>query len=411
MPLCRWLARAAPQRWAQFTSFGLGGIAIMHMLHSVGRAAGLVDFVTIDTLHLFPETYALVGRTRAQYSLDLKVYRPFNVSTEAEFNASFGADLWLTNPSAYAFVTKVEPMRRALRELNVSVWITGRRRTQGRERRTLEVVELDEGTHTHKINPLCHWTLDELWQYIRSHSLAYNALHDAGYGSVGDRMTTVIGSNASDERGGRWAGSNQTECGMHTHLAKVKQRLPARNTSAGADDTPHLPCEQCVDVDSHTFEQEVVSSVDDVLLELYSPYCSHCQTFAPEYAKVAAALQNVPAIKVARMDAVHFSVPPVLPPSAVRFSVCNVISEGARLHTVEWSVRKGGVAWFVCVVRGAFTQLAAWSQPYLMLEVQQLNTDEGFKLDAYPTIFLATAGAKRTPQRPALRSGLCSLLV
>ena len=85
----------------------------MHMLHSVGRAAGLVDFVTIDTLHLFPETYALVGRTRAQYSLDLKVYRPFNVSTEAEFNASFGADLWLTNPSAYAFVTKVEPMHPA----------------------------------------------------------------------------------------------------------------------------------------------------------------------------------------------------------------------------------------------------------------------------------------------------------
>jgi hypothetical protein len=71
------------------------------------------------------------------------------------------------------------------------------------------------------------------------------------------------------------------------------------------------------------------------------------------------------------------------------------------------------VAWFVCVVRGALThcQLAASSQPYLMLEVQQLNTDEGFKMDAYPTIFLATAGAKRTPQRPALRSGLCSLLV
>jgi phosphoadenosine phosphosulfate reductase len=271
----------------------------MHMLHSIGRVAGLVDFVTIDTLHLFPETYALIDRTRARYALDLKVYRPFNVSTEAEFNASFGAELWLENPSAYAFVTKVEPMTRALQELNVSVWITGRRRTQGKERQMLEVVEYDEGTRTHKVNPLCHWSFDQLWRYIRNHSLPYNALHDAGYGSVGDRMTTVVGANASDERGGRWAGSNQTECGMHTHLAKVKNRIQSRaNTSADADDAPHLPCDECVDVDSRTFEQEVVLSADDVLLELYSPYCSHCQAFAPEYAKVAAALQHVPAIKV-----------------------------------------------------------------------------------------------------------------
>jgi hypothetical protein len=41
-----------------------------------------------------------------------------------------------------------------------------------------------------------------------------------------------------------------------------------------------------------------------------------------------------------------------------------------------------------------------------MLELQHLDTDTGFKLDVYPTIFLATAGAKRMPQRSALGSCL-----
>jgi phosphoadenosine phosphosulfate reductase len=50
------------------------------------------------------------------------------------------------------------------------------------------------------------------WSYIRDRGLPYNPLHDRGYDSIGDWHSTVPGKG----REGRWAGTEKTECGIHT---------------------------------------------------------------------------------------------------------------------------------------------------------------------------------------------------
>ena len=71
------------------------------------------------------------------------------------------------------------------------------------------------GTTQHelwKANPLADWSDDDCWAYIRERGLPYNALHDQGYDSIGDTHSTLPGKG----REGRWAGTERTECGLHT---------------------------------------------------------------------------------------------------------------------------------------------------------------------------------------------------
>ncbi|MGH3049266.1 MAG: hypothetical protein ACRDLK_03835 [Gaiellaceae bacterium] len=42
--------------------------------------------------------------------------------------------------------------------------------------------------------------------------MPYNPLHDRGYDSIGDAHSTTPGAG----REGRWAGSDRTECGLHS---------------------------------------------------------------------------------------------------------------------------------------------------------------------------------------------------
>ena len=62
------------------------------------------------------------------------------------------------------------------------------------------------------MNPLADWSDDACWAYIGERGLPYNALHDRGYDSIGDTHSTIPGAG----RDGRWAGTERTECGLHT---------------------------------------------------------------------------------------------------------------------------------------------------------------------------------------------------
>jgi phosphoadenosine phosphosulfate reductase len=55
------------------------------------------------------------------------------------------------------------------------------------------------------------WTDRDVWRRITERSLPYNPLHDRGYDSIGCMPCTVPGRG----RDGRWADSEQQECGIH----------------------------------------------------------------------------------------------------------------------------------------------------------------------------------------------------
>lgn len=149
-----------------------------------------------------------------------------------------GKELWKNDVSYYDALAKIEPTYRALSDLNVKVWITGRRRSQGDQRSTLEVLELQRDGSI-KINPLAHWSYDQSWQFARAKGVYYNPLLDRGYKSVGDIMTTAAVDPNAPERSGRWAGQGKSECGMHTNLSASSLR---RKATTGAPPLP--PCTQ-----------------------------------------------------------------------------------------------------------------------------------------------------------------------
>jgi len=154
----------------------------------------------IDTHHLFPETYEYWQQVEQRYG----------VTIEKFVGAPVEDGLWETKPDLYLNVAKVAPLTTALLELDA--WIAGIRRDQALTRADAPKLGWDELHGLWKANPLADWSDDDCWAYIRERGLPYNPLHDRGYDSIGDTHSTQPGKG----REGRWAGTDKTECGLHT---------------------------------------------------------------------------------------------------------------------------------------------------------------------------------------------------
>jgi len=158
----------------------------------------------IDTHHLFPETYELWREVERRYGTTIERYEGEPVED----------GLWETNPDLYLAIAKLEPLNRAL--LDLDAWITGIRRDQSPTRADAPKLGWDGQHELWKANPLADWTDEDCWAYIRERELPYNPLHDRGYDSIGDVHSTQPGRG----REGRWGGTERTECGIHTVSTK-----------------------------------------------------------------------------------------------------------------------------------------------------------------------------------------------
>ncbi len=154
----------------------------------------------IDTRYLFPETYTLWREIERRYDTKIEVFQGAEVEDK----------LWDAKPDLYLAIAKVAPLNEALMDLDC--WITGIRRDQSETRANAPKLGWDEQHELWKANPLADWSDDDCWRYIKERSLPYNELHDRGYASIGDTHSTLPGSG----REGRWAGTNRTECGLHS---------------------------------------------------------------------------------------------------------------------------------------------------------------------------------------------------
>ena len=94
-------------------------------------------------------------------------------------------------------------------------WITGLRREQSAARADVPLIDRSEPRV--KFNPLSEWTWGDVWHYIATHGVDYNALHDEFFPSIGCAPCTRAISLGEDFRAGRWWWEDEAakECGLH----------------------------------------------------------------------------------------------------------------------------------------------------------------------------------------------------
>ena len=182
-------------RLAVACSFQKEASVVMDMLLRVEPTA---RFFTIDTGVMFEETHATRRALESRYGIEIEV-----------FDASSPDGRPWTGGAHCCGDVKRAALGRALAESDA--WITGLRREHSDERASTAKVHWDERNGLWKFNPLADWTERDVWRYIADNDVPYNELHDRGYDSIGCAPCTLPGSG----RDGRWAGSSQTECGLH----------------------------------------------------------------------------------------------------------------------------------------------------------------------------------------------------
>lgn len=196
------------------TSLGLEDQVISHMC---SRASGQPRIFTLDTGRIFPETYALIDRTREKLGVEIEVYFPDCRALETVLKEK-GTNFFynsVEDRKECCRIRKIEPLKRAL--ASSRVWITGLRKEQSVTREGMELVEFDEALGVIKLNPLLEWSLEEVEAYIHEHNVPYNPLHDRGFVSIGCQPCTRAIEAGEDIRAGRWWWENpeHKECGLH----------------------------------------------------------------------------------------------------------------------------------------------------------------------------------------------------
>jgi phosphoadenosine phosphosulfate reductase len=218
--ILQWAADNFSPRLAISSAFGPEGLVIIDI--AMRKVTPRIPLFTIDTGFLFKETLELMGKIEQEYGITIERLHPeLTPEQQAE---QHGPELFRRDPDRCCHMRKVLPLQKKLPELDAM--ITGMRRTQSETRKDIKILQLQETPDGHrylKVNPLATWSKEEVWWYIVSHQLPYNALHDQGYASIGctPDCCTRPTQNGEDERAGRWAGTDKKECGLHTFAANI----------------------------------------------------------------------------------------------------------------------------------------------------------------------------------------------
>jgi phosphoadenosine phosphosulfate reductase len=195
------------------------GAEDMVLTDLIAKHAPGIGIFSLDTGRLNPETYDLLAKVQETYGKKVLIRvlypqaEPLQQYVQTNGINAFYHSVELRK--ACCAIRKVEPLKRAL--AGNKAWITGMRRQQATTRADMPLQEFDADHGLAKFNPLADWTEKEVWEYIRTYAIPYNALHDKHYPSIGCAPCTRAIAVGEDIRAGRWWWENEggKECGLH----------------------------------------------------------------------------------------------------------------------------------------------------------------------------------------------------
>jgi phosphoadenosine phosphosulfate reductase len=205
--IIEWAVATFGERFAITSS--MGDAVLSHLASTVAPG---IDVVFLDTGYHFAETIGTRDAVEATLPVNLITITP--VQTVAEQDAAYGKDLYKTDPDLCCALRKVQPLATSLD--GYDAWATGLRRAETHNRVIAPVIGWDAKKGKVKVSPIARWSDEDVERYITENNVLVNPLVQDGYPSIGCWPCTRRVAPGEDPRSGRWAGTNKTECGIHS---------------------------------------------------------------------------------------------------------------------------------------------------------------------------------------------------
>jgi phosphoadenosine phosphosulfate reductase len=205
--IIEWAAATFGERFCVTSSMGDAVLA-----HVASKVVPNIDVVFLDTGYHFAETVGTADAVKHTMPVNLLSITP--VQSVAEQDAEYGKDLYKRDPDLCCKLRKVIPLQESL--AGYDAWATGLRRAETHNRVIAPVIGWDAKKRKVKVSPLARWTDEQVERYIADNGVLVNPLVYDGYPSIGCWPCTRRVAPGEDPRSGRWAGTNKTECGIHS---------------------------------------------------------------------------------------------------------------------------------------------------------------------------------------------------
>ncbi len=143
------------------------------MLHLVKQIVPDIPVIFIDTGYLTQETYFFAEKLRKDMDLNLYVYSSKRTTAMQECVEGLR---WKDEKSKefmeFKYEVKVEPLERALVDLDVKAWLSGVKKVDSEYRNNFNIVMKDKSLY--EIRPIFYWTKEEVKKYVSKNNLVIN---------------------------------------------------------------------------------------------------------------------------------------------------------------------------------------------------------------------------------------------
>jgi phosphoadenosine phosphosulfate reductase len=165
------------------------------------QADPAIDVFFIDTGLHFTETWDTLRAVEQKYGITVRIVKKDEQNWKA------------LDDQHCCEQAKVDGLNDALE--GRAAWLTALKRVDAVTRVEVPVIGRDKRGLV-KLNPLAAWTDDDVYGYAADHDVPVHPLVAKGFLSIGCAPCTVPVAPGAHPRSGRWAGTDKTECGLHT---------------------------------------------------------------------------------------------------------------------------------------------------------------------------------------------------
>ena len=140
------------------------------IIHLCTKVMPDIKVVWCDSGYNTKATYIYADKIISNLNLNLKLYVPLQSSAHREISMGHVPDIDDPRHDKFTQQVKLEPFKRAMKEIKPDLWITNLRKGQTEFRNNIDILtETNEGLL--KVSPFYYWSDLDLEVYMKEHSL------------------------------------------------------------------------------------------------------------------------------------------------------------------------------------------------------------------------------------------------